>query len=70
MVLKQGCIKFLLAVIMIFQVPISSSQELTQTIKGKVVDGVLQIPPPGATVMILESDLIKLCDGFSSKTAG
>ena len=33
-----------------------SAQDLTQTIKGQVVDVDLQIPLPGATVVILESD--------------
>ena len=33
-----------------------SAQVLTQTIKGKVVDDDIQIPLPGATVVILESD--------------
>jgi len=60
MVLKQGSIKFILAVTMMFPVPISSSPDITQTIKGKVVEGVLQIPPPDTTGMILKSDLIKL----------
>ena len=33
-----------------------SAQNLTQTIKGKIVDIDLQIPLPGATVVILDSD--------------
>jgi len=33
-----------------------SAQDLTQTIKGKIVDIDLQIPLPGATVVILDSD--------------
>jgi len=33
-----------------------SAQDLTQTIKGRVVDIDLQIPLPGATVVILDSD--------------
>ena len=33
-----------------------SAQVITQTIKGRVVDNDLQIPLPGATVLILESD--------------
>ncbi|MCD4790792.1 MAG: carboxypeptidase-like regulatory domain-containing protein [Bacteroidales bacterium] len=33
-----------------------SAQDSTQTIKGRVVDNDLQIPLPGATVVILDSD--------------
>ncbi|MCD4682624.1 MAG: carboxypeptidase-like regulatory domain-containing protein, partial [Bacteroidales bacterium] len=33
-----------------------SGQDLTQTIKGRVVDNDLQIPLPGATVVIMDSD--------------
>lgn len=43
-----------------FSGAISSSQDITQNIKGKVVEGVLLIPLPDATGMILKSDLIKL----------
>ena len=55
-VLSAEQTKFLLVFLFLFQILLSHSQELSQTIKGKVVDGDLQIPLPGATVMILESD--------------
>lgn len=45
---------------LIFLVPLVGSdlmaQELTQTIKGKIVDIDTEIPLPGATVLILDSD--------------
>ncbi len=56
MFIIPGKIKFIFICIFIFQGIQIFSQDLTQTIKGKVVDDDIQIPLPGATVMILESD--------------
>lgn len=56
MFMRGRKIKFIFIGIFIFQSIQVFSQDLTQTIKGKVVDGDLQIPLPGTTIMILESD--------------
>ncbi len=46
-----------IAIILLLTISSSAlSQVLTQTIKGRIVDSDLQIPLPGATVVILESD--------------
>jgi hypothetical protein len=56
--IKKGSIfSFLLSISYIMLINLNlSAQDLTQTIKGQVVDIDLQIPLPGATVVILDSD--------------